>query len=176
MLKRSAAIAIVCLWSAGAAAQQQVKGSWTPPKTAWGDPDLSGTWPSTDMVGVPFERPAELGDCQRRARVERGRGSCLMSNAPATREVVRSAVSSVLNGNTELRKRPELRRRLANRMEQVSMAAADLIAHDEALSREIATRPRRSEAFATAQAGDVQRGSATGAVATGSRPRTGSPG
>jgi len=61
MLKRSAAIAIVCLWSAGAAAQQQAKGSWTPPKTAWGDPDLSGTWPSTDMVGVPFERPAELG-------------------------------------------------------------------------------------------------------------------
>ena len=26
----------------------------------WGDPDLEGIWPSTDMVGVPFERPAEL--------------------------------------------------------------------------------------------------------------------
>jgi hypothetical protein len=60
MLKRSAAIALLCLWSAGVAAQQ-AKGPWTPPKTAWGDPDLSGTWPSTDMVGVPFERPAELG-------------------------------------------------------------------------------------------------------------------
>ena len=61
MLKRSAVIALLCLSSAGLAAQQQAKGSWTPPKTAWGDPDLSGTWPSTDMVGVPFERPAELG-------------------------------------------------------------------------------------------------------------------
>ena len=61
MLKRTAAIALLCLWSAGVAAQQQSKGSWTPPKTAWGDPDLSGIWPSTDMVGVPFERPADLG-------------------------------------------------------------------------------------------------------------------
>ena len=25
-------------------------------KTAWGDPDLQGVWPSTDMVSVPFER------------------------------------------------------------------------------------------------------------------------
>ena len=29
-------------------------------KLPWGDPDLQGIWPSTDMVGVPFERPAEL--------------------------------------------------------------------------------------------------------------------
>jgi hypothetical protein len=35
--------------------------SYTPPKTAWGDPDLTGIWPSTDMVGVPFERPAAMG-------------------------------------------------------------------------------------------------------------------
>jgi hypothetical protein len=34
--------------------------AWTPPRTPWGDPDLEGIWPSTDMVGVPFERPAEL--------------------------------------------------------------------------------------------------------------------
>ncbi|HXD75905.1 MAG TPA: hypothetical protein VN628_19300 [Vicinamibacterales bacterium] len=31
---------------------QQAKTSYTPPKTAWGDPDLQGLWPSTDMVGV----------------------------------------------------------------------------------------------------------------------------
>ncbi|HEY7447436.1 MAG TPA: hypothetical protein VH702_04760 [Vicinamibacterales bacterium] len=31
------------------------------PRTAWGDPDLQGVWPSTHMVGVPFERPDEFG-------------------------------------------------------------------------------------------------------------------
>src|SRR5262245_19737441 len=35
--------------------------SYTPPKTPWGDPDLQGIWPGTDMVGVPFERPAQFG-------------------------------------------------------------------------------------------------------------------
>jgi hypothetical protein len=37
-------------------------GSYTPPKTPWGDPDLQGIWPGTDMVGVPFERPTEYGN------------------------------------------------------------------------------------------------------------------
>jgi hypothetical protein len=36
-------------------------GTYTPPRTAWGDPDLQGTWPSTHMVGVPFERPVQFG-------------------------------------------------------------------------------------------------------------------
>jgi hypothetical protein len=35
--------------------------SYTLPKTAWGDPDLQGIWPSTDMVSVPFERPRQFG-------------------------------------------------------------------------------------------------------------------
>jgi len=35
--------------------------SYQPPKTPWGDPDLQGIWPSTDMVGVPFERPKQFG-------------------------------------------------------------------------------------------------------------------
>jgi hypothetical protein len=35
--------------------------SYTPPRTPWGDPDLQGIWPGTDMVGVPFERPAQFG-------------------------------------------------------------------------------------------------------------------
>lgn len=34
--------------------------AWTPPRTPWGDPDLQGLWPSTDMQGTPYERPAEL--------------------------------------------------------------------------------------------------------------------
>jgi hypothetical protein len=34
---------------------------YTVPRTPWGDPDLQGIWPGTDMVGVPFERPERFG-------------------------------------------------------------------------------------------------------------------
>ena len=36
--------------------------AYTPPRTPWGDPDLQGIWPSTSMVGVPFERPDKYGN------------------------------------------------------------------------------------------------------------------
>jgi len=32
---------------------------WTPPKTAWGDPDLQGEWPAT--ARIPMQRPASMG-------------------------------------------------------------------------------------------------------------------
>jgi len=35
---------------------------WTAPRTPWGDPDLQGIWPGTAMMGVPLERPPQLGD------------------------------------------------------------------------------------------------------------------
>ena len=34
---------------------------YTVSRTPWGDPDLQGIWPGTDMVGVPFERPERFG-------------------------------------------------------------------------------------------------------------------
>ena len=37
------------------------RSTYTTPRTPWGDPDLQGIWPSTDMVGVPFERPTQFG-------------------------------------------------------------------------------------------------------------------
>src|SRR5215467_6309049 len=40
-----------------AAAQNK---TFTPPKTPWGDPDLQGIWPGN--VGVPMQRPANLGE------------------------------------------------------------------------------------------------------------------
>src|SRR4030095_1845664 len=36
--------------------------TWTPPHTPWGDPDLQGSWPATDFVGVPLQRPESLGN------------------------------------------------------------------------------------------------------------------
>jgi hypothetical protein len=44
--------------SSGVVAAQ---GSFTPPKTPWGDPDLQGFWPGVDMVGVPLQRPTRFG-------------------------------------------------------------------------------------------------------------------
>ena len=34
---------------------------YAPPKTPWGDPDLQGVWPGTDMVGTPLEQPRDFG-------------------------------------------------------------------------------------------------------------------
>ena len=34
---------------------------YTVPRTPWGDPDLQGTWPSTEMVGTPMQRDTKLG-------------------------------------------------------------------------------------------------------------------
>jgi hypothetical protein len=39
----------------------QQPGSYTPPRTPWGDPDLQGVWPGTEMVGVPLQRPQQFG-------------------------------------------------------------------------------------------------------------------
>jgi hypothetical protein len=35
---------------------------WSVPRTPWGDPDLQGVWPSTDLIGVPLQRPQEFGE------------------------------------------------------------------------------------------------------------------
>ena len=35
-------------------------GSWTPPKTPWGDPDLQGTFTNKDEANTPLERPDEF--------------------------------------------------------------------------------------------------------------------
>ena len=34
---------------------------FVPAKTPWGDPDLQGIWPGTEMVGVPLQRPQQFG-------------------------------------------------------------------------------------------------------------------
>ena len=64
--------------------------SWTPPRTAWGDPDLQGTWPGTPMMGVPLQRPTELAerrlltDAEFAAREEAARRQAQADNAEVT--------------------------------------------------------------------------------------------
>jgi hypothetical protein len=36
--------------------------SWVQPKTPWGDPDLQGIWPATDMINTPMQRPESFGN------------------------------------------------------------------------------------------------------------------
>jgi len=36
--------------------------SYSSPKTAWGEPDLRGTYTSDNFIGIPFERPQQYGD------------------------------------------------------------------------------------------------------------------
>ncbi len=40
-------------------ATTSAKKNWTPPKTAWGDPDLQGEWPAT--ARIPMQRPVSMG-------------------------------------------------------------------------------------------------------------------
>jgi hypothetical protein len=56
-LKSMLAGAAVVAFAATTVAQSTYK----VPRTPWGDPDLEGIWPSTEMVGVPFERPDQFG-------------------------------------------------------------------------------------------------------------------
>jgi len=36
--------------------------TWKAPRTPWGHPDLQGIWTTDGEIGVPFERPVELGE------------------------------------------------------------------------------------------------------------------
>ena len=36
--------------------------SYQPKRTAWGDPDLRGMWPTDSIGGMPLQRPAEMGE------------------------------------------------------------------------------------------------------------------
>jgi len=61
MKTRSLLFVLAFSLAAGAAFAQQVDPKWTPPKTAWGDPDLQGVYTTDDLNGVPLQRPAEFG-------------------------------------------------------------------------------------------------------------------
>src|ERR1700745_3552550 len=56
----------LCLTAKPAAAQgaqpAAAKKNWTPPKTAWGEPDLQGMWPLNHLISTPFQRPEKYGD------------------------------------------------------------------------------------------------------------------
>jgi hypothetical protein len=58
-------IALTVVAQAQESAKQPASGgtddAYRPPRTSWGDPDLEGKWPSTNMAGVPLQRPESFG-------------------------------------------------------------------------------------------------------------------
>ena len=59
---RSIALAALVALAVAPLAGQSAKKTYKAPRTAWGDPDLQGVWPGTDMVGTPLQRAASFGD------------------------------------------------------------------------------------------------------------------
>ena len=55
----AAAIAVACNASTNTAKTTDATKTWTPSRTAWGDPDLQGTW--ENLMPVPLERAKEFG-------------------------------------------------------------------------------------------------------------------
>jgi len=47
--------------SADSLAAARVDPGWVPPRNAWGQPDLTGTWTTDDMRGIPQSRPPQYG-------------------------------------------------------------------------------------------------------------------
>jgi hypothetical protein len=68
------------------AAKAGASKKYTVPRTPWGDPDLQGIWPSTQMLGVPFQRPdtlagkTELSDDELKQREEQARRQAEQDN------------------------------------------------------------------------------------------------
>src|SRR5687768_10728755 len=52
---------VIALLLALADITAQTQKRWVTPRTPWGDPDLTGVWPTTAMLGVPLERDPALG-------------------------------------------------------------------------------------------------------------------
>jgi hypothetical protein len=56
-------VAAVCLVRASVSGQAPAaRPDWTPPRTLWGDPDISGAFTNKDEQGIPFERDPALGN------------------------------------------------------------------------------------------------------------------
>jgi hypothetical protein len=65
MTKRNAIMGVALsalVLAAGGAAQAAQHSPYSPKRTAWGDPDLQGTWPLDAVSGTPLERPERLGN------------------------------------------------------------------------------------------------------------------
>jgi hypothetical protein len=63
LVRTMAVVMVWCLLGAPAGSQQSRAGSSGvgPARTPWGDPDIQGVFTTDDELGVPFERPPQIG-------------------------------------------------------------------------------------------------------------------
>ena len=60
-MSRSLVAAFVAALAVVVTVDAQAPTKYSPPRTPWGDPDLQGKWPGTDLVGVPMQRDPKFG-------------------------------------------------------------------------------------------------------------------
>jgi hypothetical protein len=79
---------------------------FTPAKTPWGDPDLQGVWPGTDMIGTPLERPQNMGeratlnDEEYAQRQKRAQSQAEIDEQPVVNEITKCDPNKGGLGNT----------------------------------------------------------------------------
>jgi hypothetical protein len=84
-----------------AAASKSESKSWTPPKTPWGQPDISGVWTSDGAIGIPRERPAEFAG---RSELTDQEFSDKLKRDDATRKRSDATCGAFCNDNAWLKK------------------------------------------------------------------------
>src|SRR5512135_2842001 len=69
------------------------------PKTAWGDPDISGVWTSDAAIGIPMQRPDQFGG---RAELNDEEFQAKLTRDAQTRQRAENAIGSFRNDNAWL--------------------------------------------------------------------------
>jgi hypothetical protein len=89
-------------------------GAQEAPRTAWGDPDLRGTYTSDNSIGVPFERPAtfgtraELTDEEYAARVNANEVQVAKDQNPQPESEFSAEDPSAINASRHWLERPDV--------------------------------------------------------------------
>jgi hypothetical protein len=100
--------------AAWAAVATTAAGAQEAPRTAWGDPDLRGTYTSDNSIGVPFERPERFGeratltDEEYAAKVSENEEQIAKDQNPEPESVFSAEDPSAINASRHWLERPEV--------------------------------------------------------------------
>jgi hypothetical protein len=98
-MRRALSISIVGVCLAMAVPMAFAQGSYSPPKTPWGDPDLQAIWSGDSAFGIPLQRPPALGT---KAELTDAEFAEKLKRDARTRRTAENAVGSFRNDNAWL--------------------------------------------------------------------------